>query len=301
MNKNLKVYKANEIVESTYTLTLNEQRVLLAFISQIDDAKHLHESDTFTLKAKDFAAIFEVSDDRAYSALNETIDKLSTRWIEVDAPNIKTKKIKMRWISSIAYGIDGTGEITLRFSQDILPYLCEFKGRFTCYKLGAISNMTSIYGVRLYELLTQYRAIGKRSFSILWLKECFEVADKYALTGHFVARVITSAVDNINKCSDLRITDVTYQKTGRAITDVVFKFKKKEKAKAIDKQPVVPVKKEKAKVESANDDVQAQIYRENVARFGIAVADKAANASKTMNVGEINKAFNAILKKSKAP
>jgi Protein involved in initiation of plasmid replication len=113
-----------------------------------------------------------VSEKRAYLALVEVAESLFNRYVVVDNPDPKRpniKRIKMRWISSIEY-LTGEGKVSLRFSQDILPYLSELKGQFTRYELKHIGNMTSIYAIRLYELLMQWKSTGVREVEIDWLK-----------------------------------------------------------------------------------------------------------------------------------
>lgn len=203
MNKNLKIYNSNDIVESSYQITLNEQRVLLACIAQIDGTKP--PSNAFKLNAKDFATVFEVSEDRTYSELNKVADHLAARWVYILNPQIDVSMRKIRWISSIDYGLEGTGELTLKFSPEITPYLFELKEKYTCYSLGNVCGMTSIYGVRLYELLTQHKQFKKRKFELSELKEILGVApDTYSDIRNFKARVITPAVKNVNQYSDLK-------------------------------------------------------------------------------------------------
>jgi hypothetical protein len=68
-HKNLVICKANKIVEAGYKLSLNEQRVVLACIGQVNSTDELLATDEFELSAKDFAQIFSVSNENAYQAL----------------------------------------------------------------------------------------------------------------------------------------------------------------------------------------------------------------------------------------
>jgi hypothetical protein len=74
--KNLTVYKANEVIEAGYRLTLNEQRVVLACIAQVQSTEALLTTDRFELSAKDFAELFSVTEKRAYLALVEVAESL---------------------------------------------------------------------------------------------------------------------------------------------------------------------------------------------------------------------------------
>ena len=56
-HKNLTVCKANKVIEAGYKLSLNEQRVVLACISQVNSVEELFKTDRFELSAKDFAKL----------------------------------------------------------------------------------------------------------------------------------------------------------------------------------------------------------------------------------------------------
>lgn len=83
------------------------------------------------------------------------------------------------------------GCIRLRFSQDVLPFLSLLETQFTRYKLEVVGKMTSIYAVRLYELLIQWGSVGKREIEIEWLKQRFQIEDKYPAI---------KEADSITKC-----------------------------------------------------------------------------------------------------
>jgi plasmid replication initiation protein len=230
--KNLTVYKANEVVEAGYKLTLNEQRVVLACIAQVNSKDALLTTDEFELSAKDFAALFSVSEDRAYHALVEVAESLFNRYVVVNNPDPKrpkVKRLKMRWISSIEYLTD-EGKISLCFSQKILPYLSELKGRFTSYELKHIGNMTSIYAIRLYELLMQWKTTGVREVEIDWLKKQFEIEDGYERMFDLKKYVIDPAIKDINTHSNYQVS-WEQRKTGRRVTHFIFTFAEKQPAK----------------------------------------------------------------------
>jgi plasmid replication initiation protein len=259
---NLMVYKANQVVEASYKLTLNEQRVVLACIAQVHSREALLTTDEFELSAKDFAKFFSVSEDRAYHSLIEVAESLFNRYVVIDNPYLdrpKIKRIKMRWISSIEYLTD-EGKIALCFSKKMLPYLSELKGQFTRYELKHVGNMTSIYGIRLYELLMQWRTTQVRVIEVDSLKRQFEIENKYSAIKDFKKYVIDPAIKDINEHSNY---DVTWnqKKTGRSVTHLIFEFKEKESAPSL-----VKVKKQKTKNKDDNDDKDGVII-DNIEYF----------------------------------
>ena len=227
-NKNLTVYKANQVIEASYRLTLNEQRVVLACIAQIKSEDSLLTNAKFELSAKEFAELFSLSEKRAYLALVDVAESLFRRYVVIDQPfshDRSVTQLKVHWISSIQYKQD-SGKIVLCFSQDMLPYLSELKGQFTRYKLEHIGNMTSVYAIRLYELLMQWRTTGKQEVEIAWLKKQFQIEDQYADMHNFKKRVLLPAVADINQHSDYQVS-WTQRKTGRNVTHLIFAFSEK--------------------------------------------------------------------------
>jgi plasmid replication initiation protein len=228
MNKNLIVYKSNAVIEAGYKLSLNEQRIVLACIGQVDSRAELLVTDGVELSAKDFANIFSVSEDRAYHALTEVTDSLFNRYVVLENPykdRPKVKRLKMRWISSIEYLTD-EGKIILCFSQRLLPFISQLQGTFTKYELKHIGNMTSIYGIRLYELLMQWKNVGKREIEIEWLKQQFQIEEGYSRMYDLKKYVIEPAIKDINTHSNFSV-QWEQRKTGRNVTHLIFTFKEK--------------------------------------------------------------------------
>lgn len=228
-DNNLTVYKSNAVIQAGYQLGLNEQRVVLACIGLVDPRKELLVTDTFELSAKDFATLFGVSEKNAYKALIEVTQTLFKRYIVVENPfpdKPIINKLQTHWISSIYY-METAGKIALRFSPDLIPYLSQLQGCFTRYELKHIGNMTSTYGIRLYELLMQWKTTGSRTIEIDWLKKQFEIDEQYAAIKDLKKRVIDPAVKDINTHSNYQVS-WTQRKTGRKVTHLIFTFYEKK-------------------------------------------------------------------------
>ena len=225
-DKKLMIYKSNHLIESAYKLNLNEQRVLLICIGMITSNEPMSINDKFEVSAKNFAKIFDIDERGAYDQLRDVAISLHSRKITI---HDNKKLITTSWISGFVEYKDNTGIIELWFSQLILPYLADLKSQFTRYDLSNISGMSSIYGIRLYELLMQWRTKGKREIEISWLKERFEIANNYNSISDLKKYVINPAVNNINNVSNLNVTH-TYRKTGRTVSHIIFEFNEKKVA-----------------------------------------------------------------------
>ncbi len=90
--------------------------------------------------------------------------------------------------------------------------------------------MTSTYAIRLYELLIQWGSVGEREIELTWLRQQFQLDDKYKAIKDFKKRVLEPAVSNINEHSDIEVQGVQ-RKTGRTVTHLKFTFAPKKDAK----------------------------------------------------------------------
>jgi plasmid replication initiation protein len=270
-NNNLTVYKSNAVIQAGYQLTLNEQRVVLACIGLVDSRKELLVTDRFELSAKDFVTLFGVSEKNAYKALIEVAQTLFKRYVVIekpfpDKPNIN--KLQTHWISSICY-METEGKIALMFAPDLIPYLSQLQGSFTRYDLKHIGNMTSTYGIRLYELLMQWKTTGKREIEIEWLKKQFELDASYDRMFDLKKRVIDPAIKDINTHSNYQVS-WEQRKTGRKVTHLTFTFAEKQP----EKPKRVPKPKEKMILGVAVSEI------ERLARIGESWEQAAARINK---------------------
>ena len=239
MDKSNKIVKANVLIEATYRLSLNEQRILLAFISKIDSRVDAPPPpELFVLHASEFAAMFELNPHQAYEAMREGADTLFNRAVVVDNPNAarpEVSRLRTRWISSIEY-LSQLGVIEMSFATKILPYLTQLAREFTIYLLPSVAKMTSVHAVRLYELLVQWKGVGSREIEVDWLRERFGLAGQYPGMDDLKKRVVSPAVKQVNEHSDLWVK-MTQKKRGRNVVAFVFTFGPKESAKPTQKRP----------------------------------------------------------------
>jgi plasmid replication initiation protein len=277
-DKNLVVCKSNKVIEAGYKLSLNEQRVILCCIAQVNSNKPLSPTERLEVTAQDFSDRFQISKDKSYQTLKEVSEQLFERYVIIDNPDPADKSLrytKTRWISAVNYHTD-IGKISLLFAPLMIPYLSELTGNFTFYQLEHIGAMSSIYALRLYELLMQWKTTGKREIEIDWLKTQFELDASYNRMFDLKKRVIDPAVKDINKHSNYAVS-WEQRKTGRKVTHLIFTFAEKptevEKPKRTTKPkektvygvPMSEINKRALAGEKV-EDAAARINRENEAK-----------------------------------
>lgn len=219
--RNLKVTKSNHLIEASYRLTLNEQRLVLSAISQIDGRCPMPKDNRFTVRAKDFAGQFGGSIKDAYEALKEASDRLYERDIRT-FDRAEQSRERFRWVSSVKYW-DGQGAVTIAFSPEIRPYLSLLHQQFTSYELRQVSQLPSAYAIRIYELLVQFSKTGERFITVEAFRQMLELQDEYQRFFDLRRWVIEPAVKAINATTNIRVTWEPVKK-GAKITSLAFSF-----------------------------------------------------------------------------
>lgn len=223
------VGKANALIDASYRLSLQEQRIILAAISQVARNEEVTDEVMYTIEIQSLADLADIPVDTAYTKLKEAARRLKSRNVRLEfAPNTGeqlAEPLDTVWVQTIAY-VDSKARIRLRFGRDILPYLNQLSGQFTLYKLKHVARMNSPHAIRLYEMIVRWRNTGNRcEISLDELKRALMIEADYPRIFDLKKRVIDPSIKQINKHSDLHVT-VGYRKTGRKVTHVQFQFEK---------------------------------------------------------------------------
>lgn len=221
---NLKVTKSNDLVEACYKLTLNEQRLVLLAIAQIDPRKPLRNGGYYQVSAADFAAHFPVTLKQAYEALNDGASRLIRRVVKTYDKTAKVRD-EFVWAHHVKY-YDGDGRVEIGFSPKITPYLSMLSSKFTSYELKQVGQLSSSYGVRMYELLKQFASTGERQITLDIFKERLALSDQYPRFYDLRRWVIDPAIKEINAHTDLIVEWDTVRKR-REVVGLLFIFSEK--------------------------------------------------------------------------
>lgn len=234
------VVKSNHIVEASYRLSLAEQRVILSAISQVRRDKPVTDEKLYSVTAAGLAELCGTDPKTAYRDLATAAERLFERQItimfEPDGTSRQPRKRLTRWVQDIDY-IPGEGRIELRFGKTILPYLTGLQTEFTKYALADVAKMTSVYGIRLYELLMQWPS-GSREISVDDFRRWLQLEDRYDSIKDLKKWVLEVAVQQINEHSPLTVS-WGQRKTGRKVTHLTFEYAPTVAAKAKKKPRAV--------------------------------------------------------------
>ena len=241
--KNGLVVKNNSLINASYNLETTEQRlIMLAIMSARDTGQGITADSKLEIHASDYANQFNVTNETAYEVLKSAVNNLFERKFSYIAEYKKTGKtgiVRSRWVSRVFY-VDTLAILEITFAPDVVPLITRLEENFTSYQLKQVSQLTSKYAIRLYELLIAWREVGKTpQIDLAEFRQKIGVeAKEYERMHHFKARVLEPSIKQINEHTDITVTYEQHKK-GRAISGFSFKLKQKQQAKKIqaDRDP----------------------------------------------------------------
>jgi plasmid replication initiation protein len=236
--KNELVVKDNALINASYNLETAEQRlIMLAVINARGTGQGITADSKLEIHASDYAKHFNVSTDAAYKVMKEAVNNLFERKFSYVAEYKKTGKtgvVRSRWVSRIFY-VDSLAILEITFAPDVVPLVTRLEEHFTSYQLKQVSNLTSKYAIRLYELLIAWREVGKTpQIELSEFRQKIGVENgEYERMHHFKARVLEPAIKQINEHTDITAS-YEQHKRGRTISGFSFRFKQKQQVKKIE-------------------------------------------------------------------
>ena len=229
------VVKDNALMNASYNLDLVEQRlILLAIVEARESGKGINANDPLTVHAESYINQFGVHRNTAYQALKDACDNLFARQFSYQEINERgnTENVRSRWVSEVRY-VDAEATVKLIFAPVVIPLITRLEERFTQYEMKQISELSTGYAIRLYELLICWRTTGKTP--IIELSEFRQktgvLENKYTAMCDLKKRVLEPALKQINEHTDITATYEQHKK-GRVITGFSFKFKQKKPKQA---------------------------------------------------------------------
>lgn len=227
--------KDNALINASYNLETAEQRlIMLAVINARETGQGITADSKLEIHASDYAKHFNVSTDAAYKVMKDAVNNLFERKFSYVAEYKKTGKtgvVRSRWVSRVFY-VDSLAILEITFAPDVVPLVTRLEEHFTSYQLRQVSNLTSKYAIRLYELLIAWREVGKTpQIDLAEFRQKIGVEDgEYQRMELFKRRVLEPSIKQISEHTDITVS-YEQHKRGRNISGFSFRFKPKPQAK----------------------------------------------------------------------
>ena len=231
---------SNQLVEAKYKLTLEEQRLILLTIAQVD----VDDEDfkTYKIDLKNLE--------------NKVDKKLNKNRMKNLAFNIMKKPFMLKETKAVynffakVEPIEAESALKVQFHPDLKPFLLELQKEFTKYSLNFLLNLQSIYAVRLYQLLKQYKTIGKRKFDVDELREILQTPKSYSNFQLFTQKVLNIAQKEINVKTDIKIDWEVTKRVRRKIVEIEFTITGEQKEAINDE-----ISSKEAQIQKVNSEI----------------------------------------------
>ena len=226
-----KVYKNHKLNNANFgDFTHNDYQVFLHLISKVGGVdrcgKYLQPQELqreYVLNAREFSELFNADLSNSYKTLYKACRKLMKTSILLE--DTITPEVREINVCSMAEYNKDRGCITIQFTDAIMPYIAQVKAKFILYNLKEISNFSSFYTTRLYELIQEFKETGWMLKSVEQLREAFAVGDKLEHYADFKRKTFAHACREINNNYDMRLKFEEI-KIGRKVIAVKFVFEK---------------------------------------------------------------------------
>jgi plasmid replication initiation protein len=222
---NKEILQSYILTTAKYDFSVYEKRILYRLVEL---NQHLLEGVKLNEKIRlDHNQVGDISYTLPISLFLKDEDKNNHKEVKKALESLKRKELTYQdddiWASLtiIANPKISRYKETVTFTVDkmINDAFLDFSKGFKKYELKTAMEFESTYSMRFYELLSNQKT--PINYSIDYLKEMFQLTDKYKLTADFLRYVIEPAKKELDKCSPYSF-HYDKIKTGRKITGIRF-------------------------------------------------------------------------------
>jgi plasmid replication initiation protein len=222
-NGELVAVMANQIARARHALKVQEQRLFLWLVGQVDPFDD-EDLQPLRLSVADYAALFgRQGQGSIYQELEEVTTGLLSKVVEIAFPGEARRK-KFQWLSKAEY-LDGEGVVLVQLHDELKPFLLALKKEFARIPLLEILRLRSRYAMAFYQMCCSWYGSNARSWtlSVEELREWLHIDDgELVKVNHLQSRVIDQARHELDVKARISFR-VEILKQGRKI--VGWKFK----------------------------------------------------------------------------
>jgi plasmid replication initiation protein len=196
------VVQHDRLIEARCKLSVGEQRLIKTLMSMID--RNDNDFKPCQISVSAMAGMLELSRNDLYRKINGISKKLASNTLTFQ--DVNGSELQSTWLSSAVY-LYKRGAVELEFSPKLKPFLLHLKSHFTAYELGNIIHLKKMYSIRIYELLKQYQAIGRRRFTLDKLRETLMLdGGQYKTYNNFKKWILIPSQKELQEKTDISFT-----------------------------------------------------------------------------------------------
>lgn len=219
------IAKHNDLIPSLCKFGLQELRLMAYCLSLIDSQKDV-DFYFVTFSVSRMAEVFDINTNDIYAVAKQTAISINQKPAEFHSADRTQLSF---WFTDLIYH-KGAGSLTFKFNESLKPYLLELKENFSLHRVKDIYQFKRSTTWLLYEALCQWKRSSTRTkeWTLDEFRKIVGVQGKYPRFVDLNKRVITPAVEDINRTSDIEV-QWDRKKWGKEIVGVVFHIVKNRK------------------------------------------------------------------------
>lgn len=221
-NKSVSVVQHNYLIEARYRLSLQELKLFLVIVSKISVSDTIEDfRKGYRIYINDFVSgVISGKESNRYTEARRITRKLRSRVIEME----KNYGHYITGFIETAKHYRSKGYVDITLDGKLGEYLLDLRRNFTRYDIDCILHCKSVYSIRIYQLMKQYRGIGWRDLEYDELRKILDI-DKglYKRFFDFKKRILDTACKEIKKFTDIEV-EYKVNKRGRNIVSIGFRI-----------------------------------------------------------------------------
>ena len=258
------IYKSNNLVESSYSLSLNAQRLIYMGAKKLkpifiksnikpSQLKSFLATKTFgdlKIYVTEFKNEFNIKGNYLYDTFVDVAKELWNSKIQYMSNDGKI--IEKRWVITCEYDPKNCC-ISLTFHPDLILDLLVFKNKYNKIQHNATKALKNSDQIRTYELLKRYVKRGVRRFELedyrYKLAYDDDIYPEYSKLKH---RKIKPTIKAINENTDIEIYDFKEIRYGRKVGAIEFYIRDNKEAQLEENEELIDDSIDPSHVENVN-------------------------------------------------
>ena len=258
------IYKSNNLVESSYSLSLNAQRLIYMGAKKLkpifiksnikpSQLKSFLATKTFgdlKVYVTEFKNEFNIKGNYLYDTFVDVAKELWNSKIQYMSNDGKI--IEKRWVITCEYDPKNCC-ISLTFHPDLILDLLVFKNKYNKIQHNATKALKNSDQIRTYELLKRYVKRGVRRFELEDYR--YKLAyddDIYPEYSKLKQRKIKPTIKAINENTDIEIYDFKEIRYGRKVGAIEFYIRDNKEAQLEENEELIDDSIDPSHVENVN-------------------------------------------------
>jgi len=257
---NNKITVSNKILDASYSLSWQEKKFIMYFVSLIHPKQIVEKDTKFTFSYEDYAKTLQITISEARKLVKATLNhQLVEKGIYIHYIDEEGKEAE-RYTSWVAEYDIHYDYCTIIWAPTIIEYISLLKRDFTSITMGVFLRCKSTSTARIYMNIKHAEDLGQEQWKIEVgkFRDNFVIPDSYSISD-ITRRFLVPAKNFINTHTSLTV-DFSLIKDGRKVRWIDWKIKSKKITKA---GKVKEARKEKRKEQIEHTKETKTMIKEN--------------------------------------